>query len=598
MYPYPIGVCIVEKDGQKAIRVSFASKEESCGMVFFDKDTGEEVSKYAFSAENKIGNVYCETITGMDMEKLSYLFYEGEQLIADRHATHFAEKDSFGFKKGVDDYRALLVEENYDWQGDKCPQIPYEDSIVYCMHVRGFTKHSSSGVKAKGTFAGIIEKLPYLKELGITTLELQPAYEFNELPAESDRYPRWRSDGPQINYWGYTKGYYYAPKRSYAKKDAGREFRDMVKALHENGMEVIMQFYFPEMVSSKEIPEILLFWHMNYHVDGFHLMGSNLPVSDVVHEPYLSNCKLWYSEFSPAQLFANRQKPETRKLALYNEDYLKIMRRFLKGDEGQLYKAMYCMRQNPSEYGVINYFSNYNSLTLADMVAYERKHNEANGEENRDGTDLNYSWNWGEEGESHSKQVKVLRNKQQKNAFVMLMLSQGTPLFFMGDEFCNSQEGNNNPYCQDNDIAWLNWEDLEKNKAFFDYVKRVIAFRKEHPIFHQPRECRMIDYGFRGCPDLSYHGCEPWKQRWETYSRQTGIMFCGDYVPGCENKYFYIAVNMYWEDSDFNLPNPANVSRWCLLFSTDEEFKGKAIGIQEGKYRVPARSIVVFEGQI
>lgn len=597
MYSYPLGVRIVEENGREVLQVFFASKEPHCGIIFYDEKTKEEVGRYAFSAENQIGDVYCETITDIDARKVSYLFYEGDELVTDRRAIAFAGEDSFGTCKDAEDYKALVYEEKYDWQGDRLPKIPYEDCIVYCMHVRGFTKHGSSGVKAKGTFAGIVEKIPYLKELGVTTLELQPAYEFNELPRPEENRGRsyMKVTEPKLNYWGYTEGFYYAPKRSYASGDACREFKDMVKALHENGLEVVMQFYFTDSISDVEIAEILRFWHVVYHVDGFHLKGNNLPIEDCLKDPYLAACKLWYHDISQVEYYANRRK-KTRNLALYEDFYLKIMRCFLKGDEGQLYDAMRLMQRNPSGYGVINYFTNYDGFTLADLVSYERKHNEANGEENCDGTDYNYSWNWGEEGESYSKQVLVMRKKQQKNAFVLLMLSQGTPLFFMGDEFGNSQEGNNNPYCQDNAVTWLDWKDLDKNKELYEYVKRLIRFRKEHSVFHRSLEYKQREYKATGCPELSYHGKEPWKQKWEHYSRQVGVMFCEYDSSADKNKYYYVAVNMHWAECDFGLPKLPEKEEWKLIFATDEEFRKQTIGMQKVGYRIPARSIVVFEG--
>ncbi len=600
MYPYSLGVQKMEENAKKGIRVAFASAEAECGIVFYDRKTGEEVSRHAFDREKRVGKVYLDTIPHIDRKKYSYLFYEGDKLVVDKTAVRFDGKDEFGVRKSVADYKAVIEDEVYHWGEDCVPQIPYEDCVCYCLHVRGFTKHKTSGVKAKGTFAGIVEKLPYLKELGITTLELQPAYEFNELTEETFGWGKTPLivKRPVLNYWGYQEGFYYAPKRAYAKSEnAGREFKDMVKALHENRMEVVMQFYFPETVSSTEIVNILRFWHMEYHVDGFHVKGQHLPLKELVKDPYLAECKLWNSDLPLLQSVGQHAEVEQCHVALYKEDYRKTIRRFLKGDTGILYDVMYCMRRKPANSGFLNYISNYDGFTMADMVTYEKKHNEANGEENRDGTDVNYSWNWGKEGPTRKKQVQQIRQQQVKNAFALLMLSQGTPLFFMGDEIGNSQGGNNNPYCQDNDVTWLNWRDLAKNKELQDWVKEVIAFRKSNRVFRQKKECRLSDYLEVGVPDLSYHGTEAWLQKWEYGDRHVGMMLSGEYASGCEGKLYYLAINMYWEAREFGLPKLSEEQQWKVALTTVAEDADELAEIREGILVVPARSIVLLLGE-
>lgn len=599
-YPYPMGVHYFEEKGTRGWKVAWASDEEDCGIVLFDRNSNEELGRYPFSVQNRVGNVFFHTITGIDSRKVSYLFYEGDKLIADRYATSFAAKDSFGEEKDVEAYRACVDSKAYAWGEDKLPKIPYEECIAYCMHVRGFTKHNTSGVKAKGTFAGIVEKIPYLKDLGVTTLELQPAYEFNEKPrAEIKKLKNVlvkQENTLKINYWGYQDAFYYTPKRGYAKnKDAGTEFKDMVKALHENQMEVVMQFYFTEKTSPWEILNILRFWRITYHVDGFHLMGSNLPVKEAAQDAYLSDCKLWYYDFPVSELYQGKA-PQYRNLAVYNDGYLYDLRRFLKGDEGMNYEVMKHMRTNPSTHGVINYLSNYYGLTMADMFSYERKHNEANEEENKDGNDYNCSWNCGAEGPTRKKQILALRQKQVRNAFTLLMLSQGTPLFFMGDEFGNSQKGNNNPYCQDNDICWLNWKDLERNKELFVFVKEMIGLRKEYGVFHQPKECMLIDYKSCGYPDMSYHGSEAWKPSWDHYCRHVGMMLCGEYVQECKGSFFYVAVNMHWEEHEFALPKLAKGMSWRTVLATGEGNVVQDAPKAAGSCTVAPRSIVVFKG--
>lgn len=609
-YPYPLGVRYLEEKGKKGLFASYVSESEDCGIVLFDRKTGEELRKYPFSAEQRVGKVYYQVVSDIEPKNVSYLFYEGDKLIADRRAKGFAGTDCFGEVKAEADYKAIVEEKTYDWGTDKLPKLPYEDCIAYCLHVRGFTKHNTSGVKGKGTFAGIVEKIPYLKELGITTLELQPAYEFNELPKAEpvktqNKNVLVKEEEVKLNYWGYKEAFYYAPKRSYAKSaEPAKEFKDMVKALHENGMEVVMQFYFPETVSHTEMLEILRFWHVVYHVDGFHLLGAGLPVKEVAIDAFLQDCKLWYYEFPVKELYPNGQKPVYRNLAAYNDSYMYDVRRLLKGDEGMVYDVMKQMRANPSTNGVINYLTNYYGFTLMDLVSYERKYNEDNGEDNKDGTDYNCSWNCGAEGPSRKKQIVALREKQLKNAFSFLLLSQGTPLFFMGDEFGNSQKGNNNPYCQDNEVTWLNWRDLNKNQALFEYVKELIAFRKAHGVFHLPKECMLMDYKSCGYPDLSYHGSEAWKPSWEHYSRHVGFMLCGEYAQGDRGSFYYVAVNMHWESQEFALPKLPKGKKWICSVSTDAENMTKQVEtvveksevVKDAVYTIAPRSVAVFVG--
>ncbi len=379
---------------------------------------------------------------------------------------------------------------------------------------------------------------------------------------------------PLLNYWGYKKAYYYAPKSAYCGgDDAVREFKELVRALHANGMELIMQFYFPEEVNPMEIPELLRFWVLEYHVDGFHLIGTGLPAEWIAMDGALADTKLWYTSFdtdTPGEICGGA---DGRNLATYTDDYLYTMRRFLKGDEGVLEGALYHMRHIPEKAGRVHYFTNYASFTLMDMVSYDYKHNEANGEENRDGNDYNCSWNCGEEGVSRSRKVKRLRLRQLKNAMCMLMFTQSTPLIFMGDEFGNSQRGNNNPYCQDNLITWLDWRLLEKNEELAAFWKQLVALRKGHPILRPQNELRLMDYISCGYPDLSYHGQSAWRPQTEYNSRQVGVMFCGKYARKdreTEDDFVYLAMNMHWEVHELALPRLPKGLCWTLLFFTDD----------------------------
>ena len=598
--PLPLGV----QAYQNGVNFAYVSASEDCGVVLFDKKTKKETARLAFRKENRTGSVYTMFVKNIAAEATAYCFYEGDRLVPDDRARAFLGGTPYGSVKREEPVRlAVLPSAEYDWGEDRPPEIPYEDSIVYCLHVRGFTKHASSGVKARGTFAGLAEKLPYLKELGVTTLELQPIYEFAEVEPRRADNPYDNAERPapvRKNYWGYTKGYYYSPKSAYASsRDAVTEVKDLVKAVHQNGMELILQFYFTEDVPVNERLAILRHWVLEYHVDGFHLKGGHIRPDIPAEDPILARTKLWYHTFDRELEEKLAASGRERYLAEYRDAYRYDMRRFLKGDEGMIQAALQHMRRNPAEYGEINFLTNYDGFTLMDMVSYERKHNEENGENNQDGTDYNASWNCGQEGPARRKVIQQLRLRQMKNALLLLFLSQGTPLLFMGDEFGNSQKGNNNPYCQDNDITWLNWKNKESNKELHAFVKELISLRRAHPVLRQSREVRLMDYGACGYPDASYHGEAPWKPDTSVYSRQVGIMYCGKYANKARNTpddFFYAAYNMHWEPHSFALPRLPKNMRWEYCVSSRPEDVSLP---EEGSssVMVPDRCICLFIGR-
>lgn len=611
--PFPLGAERMA-DG---IRFSFITGEEECGVLLYDRAKGKQIAKVPFLKQDRMGNVHYKYLPDIDAAKVSYLFYAGDKIIPDAYARCFSGRKAYGRRQEAAELKACLVTDLFDWENDTYPHIPYEDAICYCMHVRGFTKHISSDAAHRGTFPGIVEKIPYLKELGITTIELQPAYEFLEVEAEADipsEFPAKSveqtveqtgvANGPgenlRLNYWGYKKGFYYAPKAGYAAgNDAVREFKEMVKALHKNGLEVVMQFYFPK-TAAVGISEILRFWVREYHVDGFHLMGEDLPITMTVKDAALADTKIWYYDFDVSNIYEGGEPPEIRRLAEYQDDFLYDMRRFLKGDDNMLDRALYHMRSNPENIGRLNYLTNYYGFTLMDLVSYSRKHNEENKEANRDGIDQNESWNCGTEGNCRRKKVVSLRIRQIKNALSMLFLSQATPLIFMGDEFGNSQQGNNNPYCQDNEITWLNWRDREKNNEIFDYAAALIRFRKEHPILHCRRELRIMDYLSCGYPDLSYHGEVPWRPVTDRSTCHIGLMYCGQYAKTAQDKaddFIYIVFNMHWEAHEFAMPKLPKGMVWqhVLLTKACPEPENSPQTKEKWTVRkIPPRSTAIF----
>lgn len=612
-FPFPLGAYPIGQGN--GIRVSFPSEDEDCGVLVYHRGSGRLLKKHTFRPQDRLGGIRYGVVTGIDIEKTSYLFYSGDKVFPDRWARAYELRGKFGTPHVPQDYRALADDAPYDWGEDACPKIPYEEAVCYGMHVRGFTMHSSSGVKARGTFAGIVEKLDYLQQLGITTLELQPVYEQIELENADALKNKYRECGmhgqfwePKLNYWGYQEGYYYAPKRTYASGDAVTEFKDLVKALHGRGMEIVLQFYFPEHIPMGEILNVLRYWSWAYHVDGFHLMGGTLQVDVIAADPALSDRKLWYYDFPAERIYGYEKVPAYRNLAIYNGGYQQDMRRFLKGDEGMLQTVAQRMRCNPRQKGVINYLTDYAGFTMMDMVSYDRKHNEDNGEDNRDGSDHNYSWNCGAEGPSRRKQILALRYRQLRNAFALLMLSQGTPYFFMGDEFGRTQKGNNNPYCQDNAITWVNWGELDKKRELYEYVRELIRLRRENSIFHLEQECKLMDYKSYGNPDLSYHGLEAWRPAWEPYNRHIGIMLNSAYGKEKQEGCWYIAVNMHWEAHVFALPRLPKGQSWRLVLCTEDSGSELQPAGQPASSQLPQeenqisvrtapRSIAVFYGE-
>lgn len=602
----PLGVS--EKEG--GIQFVFISACADCGVILYMGKSGRKTLRIPFPEEYRVGNIHTMLVNGIEEESFLYSFYEGEREVADVYARSFAGNSVYGNLEGVCSKKARYKKTDYDWEGDRNPRIPYEQAFIYGMHVRGFTKHVSSGVRHRGTFSGILEKLPYLKDLGVTTLELQPVYEFDEVyrvsREESRRFGQsGRECEEKKNYWGYAKGYYYSPKSSYAaSEDAGAEFRDLIKELHRNHMEAVLQFYFPEQVREWEISDILRYWVTEYHVDGFHLKGQCVPVALICEDPCFADTKIWYYDFPES---GSRQEnplkagqPKYRNLGIYRDDFCYTMRRFLKGDEGLVGTVLQLMRCQPEGTGQINYLSSYEGFTLMDLVSYDRKHNEANGEDNRDGNDFNCSWNCGAEGKSRKKAVNALRLKQIRNALSLLVLSQGSPMIFMGDEFGNSQEGNNNPYGQDNEITWLDWRDLNKNRGIYEFLKKLLEVRSEHPILRKESQMRLMDYISCGYPDLSYHGEVPWRPNMEYYSRQAGILLCGKYARinrTKEDDFFYIGLNMHWERHAFALPKLPKELEWTCALGTGEEIE---ISLEtDGQHmELPPRSIYLLRSKV
>lgn len=561
---YPKGVTRTDGKTQFVWKIEKPVKQAEIGIF-----SGEKELLRVMVPENcRQGQLYCAVMEKLPQGADSYCYYADGEAKEDCYARGVIGMRSYGEEKTVLRYK--LPGKKYDWEEDLPLQHSFGQSVIYGLHVRGFTKHASSGVRKKGTFAGIKEKLPYLKDLGVTAIELMPAYEFDEFEKIQGQYQQ--ECRTKLNYWGFKQGYYYAPKSAYAyTEDAATEFKDMVRALHKADIEVLMQFYFPAQVRNGEIVDILRFWVEEYHVDGFRLLGEQLPLASLATDPFLAGTKLISNEFSQVETDKRKELPFQRNIAVMRESFLYDMRRALKGDEGCISEMVSHLCDNDAKIGVINAITSYDGFTLRDLVSYDRKHNEENGEGNQDGNDYNLSWNCGAEGKTRKKTVLLLRNRQMRNALALLFLSQGTPYLRGGDEFGHTQGGNNNPYCQDNEVTWLDWKNLRTNRELYEYTKFMISFRRAHGVFHREEMLKGMDYLGYGCPDVSLHGEEAWKPALERYSRYVGVLYCGKYALNAdrrEDNDFYVAYNMHWEPHEFALPRLSKEKHWRLVMDT------------------------------
>ncbi len=594
--------------------VAFDTKEE-ISLLLYKKGTQELEEEILIPRECYKGKVAAFVLPGFQAKRYEYNYKVGDKILQDPCAVRIVGKRAFGEleldrEKGQSHRVRCGFDVNaYDWEGDRPLERPYSDMILYKVHVRGYTSQKNSRVRHKGTFRGIMEKISYFQELGITALELMPVYDFEEvlLPGNIPlEFISKMKETLRLNYWGYARGNYFAPKPAYcAGKDAVTEFKDLVKALHQAGLECILEFYFPAGSDGLRVVQVLRHWHLTYHVDGFHLLGDGVPVELICSDSVLGSAKLMFLGV-PGSEIRDKWNPKDRTLAEYNEGFKQDMRRFLKSDEDSLNDAVERMRRNPIDHAVINYITSQDGFTLMDLVSYDVKHNEANGEANRDGTSYNFSWNCGVEGPSRRASVKKLRSQQLRNAILFLMLSQGVPMLYGGDEFGNSQQGNNNAYCQDNEIGWVDWRAFNRNKELVEFVKEAIAFRKSHKIFHMDSELRVMDYKSLGYPDLSYHSTKAWYAARDNVSYHIGLMYCGDYAvnqDGSSDDYMYVAYNFHWEPHDFALPKLPEGKKWCRVLDSGGKL-GEGFFLKDGRklenqkmVEVKARSIEIYIGQ-
>lgn len=651
----------------------------SCELLLFHRKASEPYAVLPFPEEYKIGDVYSMIVFGLNIEDFEYayrvggpfqpekgLIFNKSNILLDPYAKAVAGQRVWGNRReGA--YHARVVRDTFDW-GDM-PQSSREmsDLIIYELHVRGFTYHPSSGVEHRGTFAGLIEKIPYLKELGINAIELMPIFEFDETMNSRT------IDGKRLlDYWGYNSVSFFSPNSSYAStpeyNHEGTELKELIKALHSNGIEVILDVVFNHTAEGNElgpsfcfkgfdnniyymltpdgnyynfsgcgntincnhpvvrqiILECLRYWTISYRVDGFRfdlasILGrnedgspmNNPPLLQILaNDPVLSNVKLIAEAWDAGGLYQVGRFPASRRWAEWNGRYRDSLRGFLKGNNWEACSAAWSICGSGDLYGgispdyngsydgynsCVNFFTCHDGFTLYDLYSYNDKHNELNGWKNTDGSSDNRSWNCGAEGETNDPEVLNLRFRMIRNACAILMCSRGTPMFLAGDEFGNTQYGNNNCYCQDNDISWLDWSLLEKNRELFEFFKFMIEYRHKHPVIR-----KQLPNAVCGMGPIHAHDLDGNRLTISRDARTFSISFAGyDRERGCDD-IIYITVNTYWEDVEVTLPTLKNSGSWYLSVNTYGDGHGRYFYREgeetriDGSFLIRARSVAIF----
>jgi len=511
--------------------------------------------------------------------------------------------------------RAIVVEEDYDWEGDEPVRHRPEEAVIYELHVGGFTSHPSSGVLRAGTFSGLVEKIPYLKELGITDIELMPVMAFDAQEVPENAASRGLS-----NYWGYSTHSFFSPHPRYcAACDEGvhlREFRDMVKALHRAGIGIILDVVFNHTAEAGvDGPTIHFKGLANevfYHLDprDRRLYRDYTGCGNTVNcnHPLVSSFPPIIAEaWDAGGLYQVGGFPGFR-WAEWNGRYRDVIRRFVRGDPGLVSEVATRLSGSSDLYqhqgrlpiNSVNFVTCHDGFTLHDLVSYNEKHNEANGEGNRDGMNENLSWNCGEEGETDDPSVQALRERQARNFLAILLLSHGVPMLLAGDEVLRTQRGNNNAYCQDNELSWFDWSLLEKNKDMLRFVSHMIAFRRRHPCLMRTHFLRGIAEEVRSLPDVTWHGLALGQPLWGDPSARVLAYTLAAVGPGEED--LHIVLNMSESCLDSPVPK-VDGRRWYLAVDTSQPAPDDiyapesqpAVGCD--RYPAQPRSVLVFEGR-
>ena len=576
-------------------------------ILLFHRDSKKLLYTIPVTDEFRIGRVYSVTITGPNWDELCYLYRSDDVIFMDPYATVVIGREKWmDADRQKDNYTIYggFLEAGYDWQNDACPEVAPCDTIIYKLHMRGFTMDHKLHSQQKGNYKGFLSYLPELKDLGVTSLEFMPIYEFEEIRYHSHREMGKNgkstlvTDPPfSTNYWGYGAGYYFAPKSSYfGGRDAITHAKDMIRAIHEEGMEVIMEIAFTGEESDDFVLDVLLFWRMEYHIDGFHILGVGLPSERIADNPYLGEAKIFYDQFPEKVLF---DESEDKHLFVYNDAFTFPLRKLQHHMDGSIADFAGVLKRQQEHFGYVNYASTNTGFCLLDVYSYGEKHNLRNGEDNTDGSNYNCSYNHGVEGETKKKNINRIRRMNARTALTAVLMSQGIPMIASGDEVLNTQKGNNNPYCQDNEIGWVNFSNRKTSKQFYEYIKHIIDFRKTHPVLHLEEPMHENDHLTKGLPDLSYHGREPWVMGIGAEKKGIGIMYFGAYGTKEMDEDVMLCFNFYYGEETFAIPTLPEGRKWYFVTNTgDEEFLPEAAPLKDQSLIiVPPGTVTILAGK-
>ena len=650
-------------------------KATSCELLLFHREAEEPFAVLPFPDNYRIGFCYSMIVFGLDIEEFEYAYrldgpydekkglrFDRTKILLDPYARAVTGQSHWGHKNNPQHgYRARVVHSNFDWGQQRHTSIPMEDLIIYELHVRGYTKDASSGVKHPGTFDGLKEKIPYLKGLGVNAVELMPVFEFDEM-----RDARLIDENLLLDFWGYNPVSFFAPNTSYSSSKEynreGMELKSLIKELHDQNMEVILDVVFNHTAEGNEfgpsfsfkgfdnqiyymltpdghyynfsgcgntlncnhpvvqnmILDCLRYWVIEYRVDGFRfdlasILGRNEDGTPL-HQPpllrslafdsILGNVKLIAEAWDAGGLYQVGSFPSWKRWAEWNGRYRDDMRRFLKGDDFLSQAAARRITGSPDLYdpvfrgrnASVNFLTCHDGFTLYDLYSYNEKHNEANGWGNTDGADDNNSWNCGVEGDTTDPSVLALRRKMMMNACAVLMSSRGTPMFLAGDEFADTRYGNNNPYCQDNLISWLDWSLLEKNRALYEFFRYMIHFRKAHACIRKD-----LEPSYLGFPSMSLHGLTPWKPDLPESSHTACVLFSGYDDTLHKEDLVFLAVNTHWCSAALTLPQLPDGYTWKIAVNTGDKkqqtFTDSEIPAAGSSVLLGERSVIVFVGE-
>lgn len=603
----------------EGLTFTFVCEPENTSELVIYNEKREITEEIEVPAEYTRGSVRSVCLAGRKMTRVFYNYRINGKIQTDPYAKRLIGRERWNDLeriRGTVPLCGCYEKERYPWKAVQ-PKLARNELVLYKLHVRGFSMDAGIRGRKKGTFAAAAERIPYLKELGITAVELMPVYEFEEieqkekqeLPAYlKSRLAEYPESAPaeenetRLNYWGYTKGFYFAPKASYSKDGkAAAELKSFIDTLHENGMECVMELYFGSGENPALILDALHDWSSVYRVDGFHLIGEGLPIMEIAADAYLSRTKI-FLPYLPQEIW--ERKEQYPHLFLYNDEFLYAGRKLVNHQGGTAEEFCNQLRKQNETVGFVNYFSNQNGFTLADVFSYNEKHNEENGEENTDGMAFNFSQNCGTEGRTNRAYVRALRKKRMYLALAMTFLSQAVPLLLEGDEIANSQKGNNNAYCQDNKTGWVNWRRREYGDDFIAFVKNLATFRKAHPVIRMEKPMHGNDYKHLGSPDLSFHSQNAWVSSFQPQDAAFGVMYNGAYAKKADGEaddMVYIGYNFHEENRELALPKLSDKRKWYCVMDTGADgdpFEGTG-GPAENQQKVTlaAQTAVILIGK-